>query len=42
VTECDKVIQLAKEGSYDYAKLGKALARKANALYKKDMLEESI
>ena len=30
---------MAKEGSYDYAKLGKAMARKANALFKKDLLD---
>ena len=42
IEQCDKVIQMSKEGSYDYAKLGKAMARKANALFKKDMLEESI
>ena len=42
IEECDKVIALSKEGSYDYVKLGKAMARKANALFKKDMLEESI
>ena len=42
IEECDKVIALSKEGAYDYVKLGKAMARKANALFKKDMLEESI
>lgn len=39
---CDKVIQMSKEGSYDFQKLGKAMARKANALFKLDRLEESI
>ena len=31
-----------KEGNYDFQKLGKAMARKANALFKIDRLEESI
>jgi hypothetical protein len=31
IEECDKAIQKSKEGYYDYAKLGKALARKATA-----------
>ena len=42
IETCDKVIALAKEGPYDYVKLAKAMARKANALGRKDMLEESI
>lgn len=42
IAECDKVMEMAKEGGYDYAKLGKAMARKASALFHKDMLEESI
>lgn len=36
------MIQMSKEGGYDFQKLGKAMARKANALYKLDRLEESI
>mmetsp|Transcript_27973 Transcript_27973/g.37337 ORF Transcript_27973/g.37337 Transcript_27973/m.37337 type:complete len:105 (-) Transcript_27973:820-1134(-) len=35
IEQCDKVIQISKEGSYDYVKLGKAMARKANALGRK-------
>ena len=31
IEECDKAIQKCSEGNYDYQKLGKALARKANA-----------
>jgi len=42
IEQCDKVIALSKEGNYDYVKLGKAMARKANCLFRKDMLEESI
>ena len=39
---CDKVITMAKEGGYDFAKLGKAMARKANALFQKGLHDESI
>ena len=42
IEECDKVIEMAKVGSYDFQKLGKAMARKANALSKKGLLSESI
>lgn len=42
IEQCDKVIEISKEGGYDYVKLGKAMARKANALFKLDRLEESI
>ena len=31
---CDRAIEKAKEGPYDYAKLGKAKARKALCLFK--------
>jgi stress-induced-phosphoprotein 1 len=31
IEECDKAIEKSKGGHYDYVKLGKALARKANA-----------
>jgi stress-induced-phosphoprotein 1 len=31
IEECDKAIEKSKRGHYDYIKLGKALARKANA-----------
>lgn len=33
---------MAKEGGYDYAKLGKAMARKASALFHKNELDQSI
>lgn len=33
---------MSKEGPYDYAKLGKAMARRANALSKKGLIDESI
>lgn len=33
---------MSKDGGYDFQKLGKAMARKANALFKQDKLEESI
>lgn len=36
------MITLSKDGGYDFQKLGKAMARKANALFKQDKLEESI
>jgi len=39
---CDKSIEISKEGYYDYKKLAKAFARKANALFKQDKYEESI
>lgn len=42
IDECDKVIQMAKEGPYDFQKLGKAMARKANALFMQNKLDESI
>lgn len=32
VEECDKAIAKSQEGYYDYVKLSKALARKANAV----------
>lgn len=31
IASCERAIAKAKEGPYDYSKLGKALARKANA-----------
>lgn len=42
IAECDKAIAKAKEGPYDFVKLGKALARKANALCGKGDMEASI
>ena len=32
IEECDKAIELSKGTAYDYSKLAKAMARKANAL----------
>lgn len=31
IAECDLAIEKSKGGNYDYVKLGKAIARKANA-----------
>ena len=39
---CDEVIKMSKDGNYDFQKLGKAMARKANALFKQDKCDESI
>jgi len=39
---CDNAIEKAKEGNYDYVKLGKAKARKALCLSKQEKLDESI
>ena len=33
---CDQVIEMSKQGGYDFQKLGKAMARKANALFRMD------
>lgn len=42
IEQCDKVMALSKEGSYDFIKLGKALARKGSALFQKGLLDEAI
>lgn len=42
IAECDKAIEKAKGGYYDFVKLGKALARKANAQQAKGLYDESI
>jgi len=54
IASCERAIAKAKEGPYDYSKLGKALARKANAqaamgdfeasliTYKISLLEDNI
>lgn len=42
IASCDVGINLAKEGPYDYVKLSKAMARKANALLAQDKFDESI
>jgi len=39
---CDKAIELSKQGSYDFVKLGKALARKANCFFLKGDIEKSL
>jgi len=39
---CDVAIKIAAESYYDYQKLAKAWAWKANALAKKGMYDESI
>ena len=39
---CDEAIETSKTGQYDYVKLGKAKARKANALFKQGKWDESI
>jgi len=39
---CDDAIALTKGKPYDYVKLSKAMARKANAQAKQEKLEESI
>ena len=42
IENCDVAIKIAAEGYYDYQKLAKAWARKANALTKKEMFDEAI
>lgn len=42
IEECDKAIQQASGGQYDYVKLSKALARKANAVLQKGDYEGAI
>lgn len=42
ISFCEKGVEIAKEGTYDFVKLGKCKARKAAALFKKGLLEESI
>ena len=42
IAACDEAIKKASEGNYDYVKLAKAMARKANALLKQDKFDESI
>jgi len=39
---CDKGIEISKQGNYDYVKLSKAMARKANALLSLKRFDESI
>lgn len=42
IEECDRAIEKSKGGHYDYSKLGKALARKANAKLQLQQYEEAI
>lgn len=42
IEECDKAIEKSKGGHYDYAKLGKALARKANAKLQLGQFDEAL
>ena len=42
IEECDKAIEKSREGYYDYVKLAKALARKANAMLHKGNYDEAI
>lgn len=42
IKACDEAIEIASKGQYDYVKLGKAMARKANALLQLKKFDESI
>ena len=42
IEQCDQAIKVSKGGHYDYIKLGKALARKGNALAQMGQFDESI
>lgn len=42
INQCDKAIEKAKEGGYDFVKLAKAKARKAAALNHKGLTDASI
>jgi stress-induced-phosphoprotein 1 len=43
IEACDNAIARAKEsGGYDFEKMGKAMARKANALFKQGKMDESL
>lgn len=42
IKACDDGMEAVKGKSYDYTKLAKAMARKANALFKLGRLDESI
>jgi len=42
IATCDDAIKIAKEGPYDYVKLAKVMARKANALLQQGKFDESI
>jgi stress-induced-phosphoprotein 1 len=43
IEQCDHAINKARESdNYDFVKMGKALARKANCLFRMDKLDEAI
>lgn len=42
IVECDVAIEKSKGSNYDYVKLGKAIARKANAKLQQGHFEEAI
>ena len=42
IAACDEAIEVSKQGGYDYVKLAKAMARKANALSMQGKFDESI
>ena len=42
IEECDKAIELSKGTAYDYSKLAKVMARKANALLQLNQFDDSI
>ena len=42
IAECDIAIEKSKGGNYDYVKLGKAIARKANAKFQQGLYDEAI
>ena len=42
IADCDKAVERGRELRQDYKLIGKALARKGNALVKQDKLEEAV
>lgn len=42
IEQCDKALETVKAGNYDYVKVAKAMARKANALLQQNKVDESI
>lgn len=42
IKACDEAVEISKQGGYDYVKLAKAIARKANALLQQEKFDESI
>lgn len=42
IEECDVAIEKSKGSNYDYVKLGKAIARKANAKLQQELYDEAI